>query len=344
MRPRMTAAALAAVLVHAPAAVAQVKVSWADFITTQPPVGVPTTVELGGGSTIDVTVATGGTQGLGGNDAGGVGAMETGLDYCRLRELTIFNGGGAGSVPTTLTFINFVPGPGHLRGFLMIGAVAGLSSPITVTSSVAGAVQGWAQVGSTFDLAPTNASPITWNPLAGTFVTNATTGNDSDGIVVDVGPLAAAGAITLSLSQHLNDGIVFSIGEEVACVPASAVPYGIGCPGTLGIPTLTSTPPRLGDVVTVTVGNSAGVPTPGLLFLGLVPAAIPGFWGCPLLVTPLVTLMLPVIPPQGLAIPAQLDCETALCGLSLRLQVLQADAGAPAGAASTPGLLLQFGS
>jgi hypothetical protein len=186
--------------------------------------GTPTTVSLGGGSTVQLAVTTGGTRGINAVDLGTSGTAETGLDYTNLRTVAIFNGGGSSSVVTTLTFTNFVPGPRHMRGFIMVGAVDELSTPITVTSSVIGAVQTWTQVGSSFDMSATEADPITWNAGSGQLSTSTVDNSiDSDGIVLDIGSIEQYGTITLSLSQHLQDGIYYSIGEEMAPeVPATS--------------------------------------------------------------------------------------------------------------------------
>lgn len=190
-------------------------VTWADFVSSPPQVGVATTVSLGGGSSVDVIVNTGGTQGLSSYDFGAIGAPETGLDYTHLLVFGIFNGGGTSTVPTTIQFSGFQVGADHVSGYLFVGAVNGFSSPITVTSSVPGAVSTWPQTGITFDLDADNSWPISWNPPSGTFATDAPVGIDSDGIVIEVSNLSQYTTITLSLLQYLNDGIVFSIGEGV---------------------------------------------------------------------------------------------------------------------------------
>ncbi|MFN0149634.1 MAG: hypothetical protein ACKVU1_02855 [bacterium] len=172
-------------------------------------------MSLGGGSTVDVTVNTGGTQGISFADYNAIGAMESGLDYSDLTAFGIFNGGGPGAVTTTIVYSNFQVAPAHASGYLFVGAVNGASSPITVTSSVPGAVETWTQVGSTFDLDASNSMPIGWNAPSGTFTTDAPVGIDSDGIIVEVGVLSQYSSITISLQQFLNDGIVFSIGEEI---------------------------------------------------------------------------------------------------------------------------------
>jgi hypothetical protein len=190
--------------------------------------GATVTLSLGGGTTVDVTVTTGGIQGLDEGNIGALGAPETGLDYSAFNYLAIYNGGGAGNVTTTLTFENFQPSPGHVRGFLMIGTLHEASVPVTA-SSVGSAVQGWSQVGSTFPISAGNSDLATWNAASGEFSTDFDTdGNDSSGIVVDVGSLSQYGTITLTHSQLLNDGVIYSMGEETApeipVAPGAAVP------------------------------------------------------------------------------------------------------------------------
>ncbi len=191
-------------------------VTWASAYPTT--VGVPTTISLGGGSTVDLTVTTGGAQGLSDEDLGTAGSAETGLDYGNLTALLVFNAGSSGSfVGTTLHFSNFVPGPAHARGFIMVGAVDELSSNVTLTSSTAGAVQTWTQVGTSFTISPGNEDPIDWVPATGT-ITQGTgvEGIDTGGLVIDVGSIAQYGTITLTLNQDLADGIVYAFGEETA--------------------------------------------------------------------------------------------------------------------------------
>jgi hypothetical protein len=197
-------------------------VTWGDFITSMPVAGVTTTVSLGGGSSVDVLVSTGGTQGISAADFGATGATATGLDYQHLIAFGIFNGGGSGTVTTTILFTNFHAGPGHVSGYLMVAAVNGQSSPITLSSSVPGAVQTWTQCGETFDLNPDNTWPISWAPASGQLTTDAPVGIDSDGIVIRVGSIAQCASVTITLQQYLNDGIIFSIGEEVGF--ATSVP------------------------------------------------------------------------------------------------------------------------
>ncbi len=202
---------------------------WAHFAVGPFPVNSPTTVPMGPGSTVRVRVQTGGSLGVNGADLDTIGTAETGLQYDQLDCLAIFNGGGTGSVQTTLTFTDIQVGAAHQRGLLMVGAINALSSPVTLSSTVAGRVQTWTVVGTPFDYTPFNSFPVSWNAGSGVITTTAASGNDSRCIVLDLGPLTSDGDITITLSQHLNDGIVFALGEELAgTLGVSGGPAGTG--------------------------------------------------------------------------------------------------------------------
>jgi hypothetical protein len=215
-------AAALSLAVSASASLAAPSTFWAQFPAGPFAVGVPATLTLADGSHVDLTVQTGGTQGVNGSDSDTLGSGATGLAYDHLYVLGIFNGGGSGTVPTTLTFSNVQVSASHRRGLLLVGAVNGQSSPVTVTSSVGGRVATWTVVGETFAFGPNNAFPIDWDPAAGQFRTNALSGNDSRCIVLDLGDLRTDGTITVSLQQYLADGIVYAFGEELS--------------GSLGVP------------------------------------------------------------------------------------------------------------
>lgn len=195
---------------------------WLDFTAASLQAGTAMSLSTSAGTLVDVTVQTGGTQGLYSFNRDTLGALATGLDYDSLYCLAIFNGGGTGSVPTTITFSNIRACPGHERGVFLVGAVAGTSSPVTISSSIAGRVPNWTQVGNSFPFSPAESFVIDWVAASGQFHTNALAGNDSRGIVIDLGDLRADGVITVSLAQHLNDGIYFALGEKLlAPLPVS---------------------------------------------------------------------------------------------------------------------------
>jgi hypothetical protein len=91
------------------------------------------------------------------------------------------------------------------------------------------------------------------------------------------------------------------------------------------------------------VGNSHGTPTSAVFFIGFSPASIPTPFGGVLLVLPAVVFPF-ALPAGGADFLLTVTCDYALCGLSIYLQVWEADAGASQGVSFTPGLELRLGS
>jgi hypothetical protein len=120
--------------------------------------------------------------------------------------------------------------------------------------------------------------------------------------------------------------------------------YGVGHRGTNGVPTLTvSAAPVQGRAIQILVGNSAGITTAGVLLLGTSQANLPTPFGGTLLVTPLVSLNLP-LPAAGAQLPVTIPSHPSACGALLYLQSLVVDAGASHGIAFSAGLRLLFGA
>jgi hypothetical protein len=119
--------------------------------------------------------------------------------------------------------------------------------------------------------------------------------------------------------------------------------YGSGLGGTHGVPTLTSSgDPVLGATITVSVDNSRGAPTSGLLFLGFQRAQIPTHFGADLLLVP--TLILPITFSYGAdTFTGAIPSDPAFAGLAVDLQVVEGDPGGPLGVSFTPGLELVLG-
>lgn len=123
--------------------------------------------------------------------------------------------------------------------------------------------------------------------------------------------------------------------------------YGTGFAGTRGIPTITTSGrPVFGSTINMTVSNSLGAVTQGLLLVGQQPISVPLLGGT-LLVNPLFEAYVPV-PINGFTFGFSIPDLSALCGVapkSLRYyaQFLQLDRGATWGASFTPGLRLKFG-
>ena len=126
-------------------------------------------------------------------------------------------------------------------------------------------------------------------------------------------------------------------------VAASWTNYGVGFPGTLGIPTLTSAgDPVLATGLDVDVGNSSGRWTLGLLLAGVAPAQIPTNFGGDLLVEPLLWLPFAMVT-SGTRFSTPVPYDPAYSGIAVYAQVLQLDDAAARGWAFTPGLELRFG-
>lgn len=119
--------------------------------------------------------------------------------------------------------------------------------------------------------------------------------------------------------------------------------YGVGWPGTLGIPGLTASGnPVFGTTINFDVGNSLGANTPGLLFAGLGRVSIPTSAGGTLLVDVLLTSPIVVLA-GGDSLPATIPSDWSLCGVEVDLQVLELDPAASRKISFTPGLALVLG-
>lgn len=119
--------------------------------------------------------------------------------------------------------------------------------------------------------------------------------------------------------------------------------YGVGFPGTFGIPALDSNAvPRFGTTITVQIGNSSGAPAFAVLLIGTAAASIPTLLGGDLLVDSPFVIPLTLGAggeTQDFSVP-YLD---TLCGVRGYLQAIESDPGAAKGFAFTPGLELILG-
>ena len=119
--------------------------------------------------------------------------------------------------------------------------------------------------------------------------------------------------------------------------------YGAGFPGTNGVPSFTSqADPVLGTTVTLDLGNSYGMPTDGLLFIGFQRTSIHSGWGGDLLVVPTLTL-LTTFSYGGNQYSGGLPNDNGLVGLAIDLQAIEDDPGAAKGVSFSPGLELLLG-
>jgi hypothetical protein len=131
--------------------------------------------------------------------------------------------------------------------------------------------------------------------------------------------------------------------REACATVASWSNYGSGYPGTLGVPSLVAPyDPVIGSTAEVDVGNSAGVFTVALLFVGFQQIQLHSSLGGDLLVLPQWTSVV-ALGSGGSSFSANLPFDGSLCGMSIDLQAWEADAGAAKGVSFTPGLELVLG-
>jgi hypothetical protein len=169
-------------------------------------------------------------------------------------------------------------------------------------------------------------------------------GNGFVGFVVDPADDLIT-SVTIQEGNVGGDDIAFDCLFLATCSePANWVNYGTGCSGTNGVPSLTlSANPVIGSTINLLAGNSRGITTPAIAFVGLAPGSQPAA-GCTLLVTPpFVTTLAFLLPPSGATIPVTIPEDADVCGLTAYVQLMQLDPGALQGLAFTPGLEMHIG-
>jgi Tol biopolymer transport system component len=122
--------------------------------------------------------------------------------------------------------------------------------------------------------------------------------------------------------------------------------YGSGYAGPHPIPVFTSdSAPVLGSTITLTFGNSSGIPVNALVFLGVHDSNVALPWGATFLVD-LSTSLRFLVPlgAAGGALAGTVPSDPALAGLSIYLQALEYDAAVPHKLSFTPGLELHLGN
>jgi hypothetical protein len=119
--------------------------------------------------------------------------------------------------------------------------------------------------------------------------------------------------------------------------------YGSGFAGTKGVPNLVALDePVIGSAVTLSLDNSLGASTFGLVLVGVQSASIPMPSGATLLVQPLFTIAL-TVPASGALIDSDVPDDGSLAGVHVYLQGLEVDAGAKGKVSYTPGLDVTLG-
>jgi hypothetical protein len=130
-----------------------------------------------------------------------------------------------------------------------------------------------------------------------------------------------------------------------ACTCASAGwwNYGAGWPGRNGVPAFTSSAnPVLGNNITLTVGNSSGLVSVGVLVVGGAAVSIPTPLDGTLLARPDMIVGI-TVPAAGLGLPLTVPPVSAYCGSSVYFQALQFDPAASKTYSFTQGLQLLLG-
>lgn len=167
---------------------------------------------------------------------------------------------------------------------------------------------------------------------------------------IDTGAASLAPAFDLP-GKHRPAGAGFDLGayERGACY-GRASSYGAGVAGSGGlVPALGSSGcPDLGAGLTLTLSVAVGG-APGMLLVGVAPAALPKWTGTVLvtrsLLLPFVLGGSPGVAGAGsLSLPTIVPGTAALVGSSAFLQALVTDPGAAAHVSLSPGLELEFGA
>jgi hypothetical protein len=131
--------------------------------------------------------------------------------------------------------------------------------------------------------------------------------------------------------------------HDLCTVDASWTNYGVGWPGTLGVPAFTANSnPVLGTTVALDLDDSSGLWTYGYLFVGLQRANLHTSLGGDLLVVPLFSEIVGLAP-VGAKLFLDVPLDEQLCGVAVDLQVLEVDPGATKGVSFTQGLELVLG-
>ena len=131
--------------------------------------------------------------------------------------------------------------------------------------------------------------------------------------------------------------------RTLSAVPAAWNNYGAGFPGRYGIPALTlSALPRRATTVDLDVGNSSGLYTVAVLFVGLQSESLLTSFGGTLLVDSFTSLSIALTPWDN-TLPMTIPTAGDLPGVHVYLQALEIDPFAAKGVSFTPGLDLTIG-
>ncbi len=120
--------------------------------------------------------------------------------------------------------------------------------------------------------------------------------------------------------------------------------YGVGWPGTSGVPALTTTGlPEVGATCTLDIDNASALPQCACLLVGNAPAGVATPLGGTILVDYTATSPLGMVPAAGTTLLLTVPDDLSLCGIEVRMQLVHSDAGASHGVAFSRGLRLRIG-
>ena len=169
------------------------------------------------------------------------------------------------------------------------------------------------------------------------------------------GNVIALASITMGAGCSLSGRVLartaaVTLDTDSVAIPGGTAPtaswnnYGVGWPGTAGIPTFVlSALPVLGTSPNVVVQNVRGSATFGSILWGTGPVSIPTLFGGDLQVTQVFQFPTALITIGSLAMPLTIPLNPALSGVTADLQVLEFDEGASHFVAFTRGLHIVFG-
>lgn len=151
--------------------------------------------------------------------------------------------------------------------------------------------------------------------------------------------VSVAGNIVTNDTNGVNDCFVREITSQ-----ASFSAYGVGFPGTGGmVPTLALlAPPVIGTSTSLSIGNSSGSATQGILLIGAAAASIPTpALGVQLVAAPIIVPL--TIGANGTTFGLTVPDDISLSGLDIFFQAIELDPGATASVSFTPGLVIHPG-
>jgi hypothetical protein len=167
--------------------------------------------------------------------------------------------------------------------------------------------------------------------LLWTFSAPDATSYEAFGSVIASGDVNGDGVGDLLIGDPKHDNVSLIDAGSVDIYteePAHWTNYGTGFPGTLGVPSLQGLDnPGINTIFSVSIGNSLGSATLGLLLIGLAPTDFITSAGGHLLVIPTWPAFLSIAT-SGVNLSGAIPNDLSLLGLHIYMQVIESDPGA----------------